>query len=358
MRWPRALRKSSNESGSDTSRRSSKKEAAQEPPNDDIPSKPATDQTPNNPGLSRIFCDAALYERVLNACPVTLRNASLFRAEDQNVPSCIGGFNDLIGCDLGGTELAVTGRLAKLSVNTWASPTDDPFGVGSGSEVSSEEEQGEQSSSDDSEEEKQSPPSAQPTLQEESASEPKLAPEEIVDLLEQEFGALAPPGEEKLLLETDAAFFKDVVVLVRPSLLHIQRWLTFSCHVQGVVHLTTHRFTFHASLLSSEPGYTQSIIRSGSALVHSKGWHRKRKVWLQLEHDMISSFPSSRDEDKIKPLRSILCQYLNSATAILLLILFFSVLGQGNQARRLAATPKYRYRLRVQRGHRRNNCRV
>jgi sterol 3beta-glucosyltransferase len=124
-------------------------------------------------------------------------------------------------------------------------------------------------------------------LQDVPPEEPKLAPEEIVDLLEQEFGALAPLGEEKLLLEADAAFFKDVVIL-------------------GVVHLTTHRFTFHASLLSSQPDYLRKVIKSGAALVHRKGWRRKTRVWLQLEHDMISSFPSSRDEDKIKPIKSIL----------------------------------------------------
>lgn len=66
---------------------------------------------------------------------------------------------------------------------------------------------------------------------------------------------------------------------------------------------------------------------------------------MQLDHDMISSFPSSRDEDKIKPLRSILCLYRNNATVILLLILIRSVHRQGNQARRLGATPPYRYNI-------------
>jgi hypothetical protein len=45
--------------------------------------------------------------------------------------------------------------------------------------------------------------------------EAKLDPNEIVDLVEQEFGALAPKGEEKLLLETDATLLQDVVILVR-----------------------------------------------------------------------------------------------------------------------------------------------
>src|ERR1019366_8743313 len=67
-------------------------------------------------------------------------------------------------------------------------------------------------------------------------------------------------------------------------------WLTSSCHIQGVVHVTTHRFTFHATLLSSQPGYSQKIVKSGTALIHRKGLHRKKRVWLQLDHDMVSSF--------------------------------------------------------------------
>jgi sterol 3beta-glucosyltransferase len=126
---------------------------------------------------------------------------------------CIGSFNELIGRDLGDEERMVTGRLAKLSVNNWDTSTDDPFGV----DALPEEELGELGSPDRGEDEKPSKHlSSLPTLQVEQLEEPKLTPEEIVDLLEQEFGALAPPGEEKLLLETDAAFFKDVVILVGP----------------------------------------------------------------------------------------------------------------------------------------------
>ena len=118
-----------------------------------------------------------------------------------------------------------------------------------------------------------------------------------------------------------------------------------TCRIQGVIHVTTHRCTFHASLLSSQPGYSQEVVRSGTALIHRKGLHRKRRVWLQLDHDMISSFPSSRDEDKIKPLRSILCLYLVHATAILILILFCSIRDQRSKARRLGASPDYRFSI-------------
>jgi len=160
-----------------------------------------------------MFTDAALYDRVLNAGPESLKKGFPFNADDQAIPNCLGGFNDLIGRDLGDVERAVTDRLAKLSVHNWAARIDDPFGP----DTPPDAEQGERSPSEDGEDEKQTPLSIPPTLEEEPPSEPKLTPEEIIDLLEQEFGALAPPGEEKLLLETDAAFFKDVVVLVGSS---------------------------------------------------------------------------------------------------------------------------------------------
>jgi sterol 3beta-glucosyltransferase len=210
MRWPRVTRKSRVQSDTEIFRPSSNTtngDASQDVSHDDLSLKaPYTD-----PGLSRMFTDAALYERVLNAGPETLKNCLVnLGSEEQALPTCVGSFNELIGRDLADKERLVTGRMAKLSVNNWAASTDDPFGV----DALTEEDQDEVGSAEGAQDEKRSPLSTPPTLQEEQLDEPKLTPEEIVDLLEQEFGALAPPGEEKLLLETDAAFFKDVVVLV------------------------------------------------------------------------------------------------------------------------------------------------
>jgi len=355
MRWPRVIRKSHIGTDLQAPRHDSNDSdntAAQDAPNyDHLTLKNAP---PSGPGLSRMFSDAALYEKVLSACPETLKSGLFFNADDQTLPNCLGGFNQLIGRDLGDVERAVSGKLAELSVNNWASSSDDPFGA----DTSSEEERGEVTSSDEGEDKKQARLSAASPLQEEQPGEPKLTPEEIIDLLEQEFGALAPPGEEKLILEADAAFFNDVVVLVSPFSLSASADLCSPAIGQGVVHVTTHRFTFHASLLSSRPGDAQKVIKSGSAMVHRKGWRRKRKVWLQLDHDMISSFPSSRDEDRIKPLRSILCLYFNFPSAVLLLILFCSIFDQGNQARRLGTTPTYLYRVRIQTWHQGGNCRI
>jgi len=210
MRWPRVTRKSRVQSDKDIFSPSSNSygDTTIDVSHDDLSLKAPylTD-----PGLSRMFTDAALYERVLNAGPEALKNClAMVSSEDQAHPTCVGSFNELIGRDLADNERIVTGRLAKLSVNNWATSTDDPFGV----DALAEEDQEEVGSSDGAQDENRSAPSTPPTLQEEQLDEPKLTPEEIVDLLEQEFGALAPSGEEKLLLETDGAFFKDVVVLV------------------------------------------------------------------------------------------------------------------------------------------------
>jgi sterol 3beta-glucosyltransferase len=161
-----------------------------------------------------MFTDAALYERVLTAGPESIKTCLLSEAtSEEALPMCIGSFNELIGRDLADEERMVTGRLAKLSVNNWDASGDDPFGV----DGLSEEDQGEAGSPDRSEDEKPSRlMTSSPTVEEEQPEEPKLTSEEVIDLLEQEFGALAAPGEEKLLLETDAAFFKDVVILVGP----------------------------------------------------------------------------------------------------------------------------------------------
>jgi sterol 3beta-glucosyltransferase len=245
MRWPRVIRKSRVQADTDIFRASSNGDAPQDISHDDLSLRPPQSI---DPGLSRMFTDAALYERVLAAGPESIKNCLLSNPDDGTLPICVGSFNELIGRDLGDDDRVVTGRLAKLSVNNWACSTDDPFGV----DGLAEEEQGGVSSPDGAEDEKQSGLSAPPTLEEEQFDEPTLTPEEIVDLLEQEFGALAPPGEEKLLLETDAAFFKDVVVLVGPTFhtqsvgLHfpvIIRVLFTSLHIDSL-------FTLHSYRLS------------------------------------------------------------------------------------------------------------
>lgn len=222
MRWPRIKRKSLQETAiakdlavshlGSTKTDDSVPGVVPEEPLVKTPPSPSTD--PTDLSLSRMFSDAALYDKVLTACPAALQDSRFFDPDDQAVPRCIGGFNALIGQDLGDDERAITGRLAKLSVHNWSSPMDSSFA----SLDQLDEEQGELDVPEDDEEEKSPPPLTLDLSQDAPPDEPRLSPEEIVDLLEQEFGALAQPGEEKLLLEADAAFFKDVIILVGHAL--------------------------------------------------------------------------------------------------------------------------------------------
>jgi sterol 3beta-glucosyltransferase len=242
----------------------------------DAPHDEPKSPQPHDPGLAHLFSDAALFGKILSSNP-DLPEGSL-TAGVQSAHDSLNGFSQLVARDLDDNERAVSEKFAQISVSNWSAAEAHtlPPGV----------DPGESDESSDDEHDRISPGGAV-----KEAGEPdfedKLDPIEILDLLGQEFGALAPEGEEKLLLESDATLFQDVVIL-------------------GVVHVTTHRLTFHASLLSSQPSHRQRVIKSGPVLVHRKGLYRKRRVWLQLSPDIVSTYNSSRDEDKIKPIRSIL----------------------------------------------------
>jgi sterol 3beta-glucosyltransferase len=215
MRWPRVNRKSIQETDLSVPHPGSNDDPVPEVTPPPVKPTPSTDPTdPADPGLSRMFSEAALYEKVLTACPSALNDSKFFGTGDQALQRCICGFNTLVGQDLGDAERAISGRLAKLSVHDWSSQIDSSFA----STDQVDEEPGEVGTPEDGEEEKPYTPSTLDISQDAPPDEPKLSAEEIVDLLEQEFGALGPPGEEKLLLETDAAFFQDVIILVGPSL--------------------------------------------------------------------------------------------------------------------------------------------
>lgn len=92
---------------------------------------------------------------------------------------------------------------------------------------------------------------------------------------------------------------------------------------QGVIHLTTHRLAFHASLLATRPDLSsrQQVIRAGPAVIHRNSrWKRKRRVWMEISFDMLSTYSSSRDEDHIRPLRTVLCMFTYSMFTILLTV--------------------------------------
>ncbi len=153
----------------------------------------------HDPSLARLFSDAASYDRI-------------FKIDPDDTPAAhdsLNGFSQLVARDLEDHERVASETLAQLSVTNWTpgeSPTLAPdVGVDEADESASE---GEQDGIEPS-------GITQPAvLAVEPEFEDKLKADEILDLLQQDFGALAPPGEEKLLLETDATLFEDVVILV------------------------------------------------------------------------------------------------------------------------------------------------
>jgi sterol 3beta-glucosyltransferase len=259
---------------------------------------------PDQPVISKLFSDAGLYDRYL----AEHGSESLYSA--QGGANGVAGFADLIASGLNTPEKAITGRLAKLSVtgDSWTSgeQTSDPesYDTDSDTEDLVTLDEIEESAKED----------LTPVLPRSSTLDGekwKRCAEETMILLIQEFGPLAQEGEEeKLIVEADGAFFhQDVVILVcvyelwPPSLvLNVIR--------QGVIHLTTHRLAFHASLLATRPDLSprQQVIKAGPAVIHRNSrWKKKRRVWMEISFDMLSTYSSSRDEDHIRPLRTVLC---------------------------------------------------
>lgn len=81
--------------------------------------------------------------------------------------------------------------------------------------------------------------------------------------------------------------------------------------MQGVIHLTTHRLTFHASLFATRPDIApgREVLKAGPATFHRKGWRGKRRVWLELLPDMLCAYASSKEEDKWRPISTLLCTH-------------------------------------------------
>ncbi|KAF7979674.1 hypothetical protein HWV62_41671 [Athelia sp. TMB] len=245
------------------------------------------DSLSNEPGdqpiISKLFTDAELYDRYLTE-----------HGYAEGGTTSVAGFADLVAGGLDDSEKAITGRLAKIAVRgeTWTSGenTEEPESY-EGQSDDSEDSLPEADTPDTSVHADGSDPHIPLRSSTTNNEQWKLEPEEVVNLLVEEFGPLAGDGEqEKLLVETDGAMFQDVFIL-------------------GVMHLTTHRIAFHASLLSTRPDLTpqQQIVKAGPAIIHTQTrWHKKRRVWMEIAHDMMSTYASSRDEDHIRPLRTVL----------------------------------------------------
>ncbi len=157
--------------------------------------------------LARLFSDAALFSKVLTSRP-DLPEGCL-PADGQSVHDSPNGFSRLVAPDLDDNERAVSEKFAQISVSNWSPAEAHALtpGVDPG--------ESDENASDDAH--NRISPGGAVKEAGEPDFEAKLDPIEVVDLLEQEFGALAPNGEEKLLLESDATLFQDVVILVRFS---------------------------------------------------------------------------------------------------------------------------------------------
>ncbi|KAL0578624.1 hypothetical protein V5O48_003367 [Marasmius crinis-equi] len=204
------------------------------------------------------------------------------------------GFARLVAKHLDSAERAEVGRTVKLDT-TGTSWTDSELttepSTYNDSEGESDEKTGEQQSDDRHEKQ---PSQFQRSTITKDGQPWALDSQEISRLLVQEFGSLSQAGEEEeVILEADGCFWLNGVFVV------------------GVIHLTTHRLAFHASLLSTRPDMPQSqkIVKSGPALLYSRSKAmplRPKRLWLELTHDMMTMYQSSQDEDRIKPKRTVL----------------------------------------------------
>jgi sterol 3beta-glucosyltransferase len=208
MPWSRLSVRRSEDSKSP--RRPSSSSPSEEEPEDDKTPQPNKETNPHpppahDPSLTKLFTDAASYDQILNTCTAEDDAEDSRAARDSP-----NGFSQLIGRDLEDHERVASETLAQLSVTTWAPGESTDLAPDDG--VDESEEGPEEAELDKIE------PSDITLAADEPKIEDKLKPDEILDLLQQDFGALAPPGEEKLLLESDATLFQEVVVLVCQSI--------------------------------------------------------------------------------------------------------------------------------------------
>ncbi|KAF8809557.1 glycosyltransferase family 1 protein [Phlegmacium glaucopus] len=196
-------------------------------------------------------------------------------------PKGTTGFADLVGRDLNKCERALLDRDAQLYAveKAWSYSEPNPEGFNSSNIV-------------------------QPDIHRASSVDNEcltyLKPQDIVNIMIQEFGPVAAPGdEERLLLETDGALIHDIAVV-------------------GVIHLTTHRLAFHASLLNTRPDLVASneALKAGPAILHRKGWQSKSRIWLELTHDALCTYVSSKDDDRMRPLCTLLLAFVQTVVPV------------------------------------------
>lgn len=172
-------------------------------------------------------------------------------------------------------------------------------------------------------------PSSAPTPGKVDIEEPSLEQErarfmrddhnqkEKLDTIIAQFGDIAgkmvnldgsPSEPEEILAESQGTMWKGVIII-------------------GNLHLTTHRLVFHA-LLPPESAFDSdnqmkaqsedaakarlsnpSVIQAGPVTVHRSGLKAKKRVWLELTPEMMTTYPAGDEESHNRPLYSILCEF-------------------------------------------------
>ncbi|WVW85557.1 hypothetical protein I302_107595 [Kwoniella bestiolae CBS 10118] len=128
---------------------------------------------------------------------------------------------------------------------------------------------------------------------------PDMSDEEKLAAIKEEFGDIAGLMEgdepERMLADTKGSLFKGVMMI-------------------GNFHLTTHRLLFHAVIppdsLDPSNGTSEQrgpdIIYAGPVTVHRPGLQQSKRVWMELTPEMVTTYPSANESDRVKPLRSVL----------------------------------------------------
>ena len=157
------------------------------------------------PNLSRLFCDAAEFHKVL-ACSDCI-DPRRSDSDDSNA------FADLVGRDLDSSEQAAAGHVARLRATrySWGSQ-----------ELTAEPESYDQAKEGDSEEHKKH--SIGPTITSTETEDDKLDPAQIINILIEEFGPLASDDvQEKLVFETDGCIICHEVFIIVQFIFHLTR---------------------------------------------------------------------------------------------------------------------------------------
>lgn len=174
----------------------------------------ASSQSSSNSHLiSSLYNEAGKFEKVL---------LSTGCISPRDSPNGTNGFDDLVGRDLTKSERAYANHDARIlaASNSWVSLADLDESLFSDIDNNSEEIASitTTSTTQSSDSSARPKPAIHRASTIDSQSLESMEPEDIVNILIDEFGTIAAPGEEeKLILETDGALLHDVAIVVSGS---------------------------------------------------------------------------------------------------------------------------------------------